>query len=369
MQPYVPQSLPLDSLDWASFIRLIGQANAELARYDGILQGIVNPQVLLSPMTTQEAVLSSKIEGTHTSLEEVLEYEASEEAKPERTADLREVLNYRRAMGQAVIYLEKRPVCLDLLKKLHGTLMENVRGQEMGRGHFRKIQNWIGQHDSTLETAKFVPPDPVVMMESLSNWEKYVHHDEQDCLVQMAVLHAQFEIIHPFGDGNGRLGRMIIPLILYGYKLLASPTFYLSSYLERHRETYYERLFQITNAGKWDPWVQFFLTAIAEQAKENSTKAKAILALYDQMKVRLPDIVPTKFTIQTIDAIFDRPVFKTIDFIERSRIPKQSAMRILKALQDHGTLVPIREGRGSKAAILLFHELISLAEGEKREKA
>lgn len=304
MQPYVPQSLPLDCLDWTSFIRLIGRANAELARYDGILQGIVNPQVLLSPMSTQEAVLSSKIEGTHTSLEEVLEYEASEEAKPERTEDLREVLNYRRAMGQAVVYLKRRPICLNLLKNLQHTLMENVRGQEKRRGHFREVQNWIGQHGSTLETAKFVPPDSVVMMESLSNWEKYVHHDEQDRLVQMAVLHAQFEIIHPFGDGNGRVGRMIIPLILYGYKLLSSPMFYLSSYLERHRETYYERLFKITDAGQWDPWVQFFLTAVAEQAKENSTKAKAILGLYDQMKVRVPEIVPTQFTIQTIDAIF-----------------------------------------------------------------
>jgi len=368
VQPYVPQRLPLDSLDWASFVRLIGPANAELARYDGILQGIVNPRVLLSPLTTQEAVLSSKIEGTYTSLEEVLEFEASEEAEPDRTEDLREVLNYRHAMLQAVAYLRRRPVCLDLLKKLHRTLMENVRGQEKGRGTFRKIQNWIGQHGSTLETAKFVPPDPIMMMESLSNWERYVHHEEQDRLVQMAILHAQFEIIHPFCDGNGRVGRMIIPLILYGYKLLSSPMFYLSSYLERHRETYYERLFDITDSGQWDSWIQFFLAAVVEQAKENSAKAKAILGLYDEMKARIPEVVPTQFTIQTIDAIFHRPIFKTTDFIQQSKIPKQSAMRILRALQDHGTLVPIREGRGRRAAILLFHELISLAEGKKKGK-
>ena len=132
MEPHVPAKLPLDCFDWTKFIRLIGQANAELARYDGILQGIVNPQVLLSPLTMQEAVLSSKIEGTQTSLEEVLEYEAAQEAAPDRTEDIREVLNYRQAMREAVKYLERRPVCLNLLKKIHRTLMEGVRGQGVG---------------------------------------------------------------------------------------------------------------------------------------------------------------------------------------------------------------------------------------------
>jgi Fic family protein len=366
MRPCVPQKLPLENLGWAKYIRLIGQANAELARYDGILQGIVNPEVLLSPLSTQEAVLSSRIEGTQASLEEVLEYEAAEEAEPERTDDIREVLNYRRAMRQAIVYLQKRPVCLDLLKKVHDTLMDNVRGQERGRGRFRGVQNWIGRTGSTIETARFVPPEPVAMTESLSNWEKYIHFDEQDRLVQLAVIHGQFEIVHPFTDGNGRVGRMIIPLVLYEHKLLSSPMFYLSAYLEQHREIYYERLLGITARGEWDEWVLFFLTAVTEQAKQNTAKAKAILGLYDRMKLEMPEIVPTQFTVQALDAIFDRPVFKTTEFIERSKIPKPSAMRILRALQEHGFLTPIRRGSGRRAAILMFRKLIDLAEGKKR---
>ncbi|MGO9112908.1 MAG: Fic family protein [Thermoguttaceae bacterium] len=364
VQPYVPENLPPRRLDWTKFIRLIGQANAELARYDGILQGMVNPQVLLSPLTTQEAVLSSKIEGTQTSLEEVLEYDAVQEAAPDRQDDLREVLNYRRAMGEAVKYLERRPVCLDLLNKIHRTLMEDVRGQDRGRGRFRSIQNWIGRPGSTLETAKFVPPDPVTMNEALSHWERYIHRDEQDRLVQMAVIHAQFEIIHPFSDGNGRVGRMIIPLVLYSYQLLSSPMFYLSEYLEGNRETYYDRLHRVTDADEWDGWVQFFLTAIIEQARRNAGKAKAILRLYERMKTQLPGIVATQFSVQTIDTLFGHPVFKTSEFVSRSKIPKATGMRILRALQDNGVLQTLRSGGGRRPAILMFRELIVITEGK-----
>ena len=363
MQPYIPQRLPLEKLEWARFIRLLGPANAALARYDGILQGIINPQVLLSPLTTQEAVLSSKIEGTHTSLEEVLEFEAGQEAEPHRKEDIREVLNYRRAMREAVDYMKQRPVCLDLLKKVHHTLMDGVRGQERGRGRFRRVQNWIGRPDSTMETAKFVPPDPVAMNEALSNWERYIHEDEQDRLVQLAIIHGQFEIIHPFGDGNGRVGRMIIPMILYGYELLGSPMFYLSDYLERHRETYYQGLYQITEAGAWEDWVVFFLTAVVEQAQENCKKAKAILDLYERMKIALPQIAPSQYTIQTLDVFFARPVFKTIDFVASTGMARRSATRILTALCENGVLKVVREARGRKPAVLAFAELIAITEG------
>jgi Fic family protein len=364
MVPFTPNKLPLDSLDWAHLIGPVGRANAALARYDGILQAIVNPQILLSPLTTQEAVLSSRIEGTQTSLEEVLEYEASEKAPPERVADIHEVLNYRRAMGQAVDYLKKRPVCLDLLKKTHHTLMEGVRGQARGRGAFRTVQNWIGRHGGSVESARFVPPEPVAMNEALSNWEKYVHYDERDRLVQMAVVHAQFEIIHPFTDGNGRVGRLIIPLVLYGYGLLASPMFYLSAYLERHRQTYYDRLLAVTASGQWNEWIEFFLTAVAEQARENCDKARAILRLYDRMKSELPATLATQFSVQAIDALFDRPVFTATDFVRRTKIAPRTATRILGALSGAGVLVPVREKRGRAAAVLAFADLLAITEGK-----
>jgi len=362
--PHVPDQLPLDCLDWTKFISLIGRANAELARYDATLQAIVNPQVLLSPLTTQEAVLSSKIEGTQTSLEEVLQYDASQEVSPERQSDMHEVLNYRRAMREAIEYMKDRPVCLDLVLKIQGTLLEGVRGQELGRGQLRKSQNWIGSPSSSVETAKFVPPDPVTLPSRVSNWENYIHYDEKDRLVQLAIIHAQFEILHPFNDGNGRVGRMILPLVLYGYGMLSSPMFYLSGYLEKNRETYYDRLHQITKSGQWDDWVLFFLTAVTEQAKENSQKAQAILHLYERMKTRVPEAISTQFTIQTIDALFDRPIFETTDFVDRSSIPRASALRILRALQEASILAVVRESSGRRPAILMFRELIGLAEGQ-----
>jgi Fic family protein len=214
-----------------------------------------------------------------------------------------------------------------------------------------------------MENAKFIPPDPVMLPQYINNWESYIHYEDQDRLVQLAVIHAQFEILHPFNDGNGRVGRMILPLVLFGYGMLSSPMFYLSGYLERHRETYYERLYQITHSGQWNEWVQFFLTAIVAQAKENSQKAQSILKLYEQMKVRVPDAIATQFTIKAIDALFDRPIFETTEFIDRSAIPRASASRVLRALQDASILTVVRESSGRRPAILMFKELIDLAEG------
>lgn len=263
-------------------------------------------------------------------------------------------------MTEAVGSLTKRPLCLNLLLQMHRTLMDGVRGQDRGRGKFRQVQNWIGRSDSTLKTAKFVPPDPVVMQESLSNWEKYLHIEEPDRLVQLAVIHAQFEIIHPFTDGNGRLGRMLVPLFLSECKLLSSPMFYLSAYLERHRATYYERLHGITAAGEWNEWVSFFLTAIIEQAQENYSKAKDILTLYEEMKGRIPKIIASEYSIQTLDALFVRPIFNTSEFASRTGMPKRTAQRILKSLLEQNVLAMQQEARGITPSTLRFAPLLEI---------
>ena len=227
MKPFDPDGLPLDCIDWGAHVTLVGRANAALARYDGMLQGVVNPAVLLSPTTTQEAVLSSRIEGTQASMEEVLEYEAgsTEKIVPEKQADIQEIINYRDAMAVAVIELIKRPLCLNLIKELHRILLTSVRGRNKMPGEFRETQNCIGPPGCSIETATFVPPSPDNLPQALDNWEKYLHRDEKDGLVQLAVSKAQFEIIHPFLDGNDRLGRMLIPLFLYAKGLLSSPCF------------------------------------------------------------------------------------------------------------------------------------------------
>jgi Fic family protein len=202
-------------------------------------------------------------------------------------------------------------------------------------------------------------------MDALSNWEEYLHSDEKDSLVQLAILKAQFELIHPFLDGNGRIGRMLVPLILYHKGILSRPMFYISSYLERNRDVYYERLRAISSEGDWNGWISFFLKALVEQAEENSRKAKAILALYNNMKQRVPDITHSQHSIQAIDTIFSRPIFNSAYFIKKSEINKMTAQRILREMKESGILIVSRERRGSRSALYEFSELIDITERDE----
>ncbi|MDR4504911.1 MAG: Fic family protein [Candidatus Scalindua sp.] len=364
MKPFIPDTLPLQDIDWVRFITLIGKANAELARYDGILQGIINPRVLLSPLTTNEAVLSSRIEGTQASLVEVLEFEASAQAviQTEKEKDIQEIINYRKAIDMALDWLMKKPITLNLIKEIHGQLLDSVRGKDKGRGRFRSVQNWIGKPGTPVEQAYYVPPEPMRLMEYLSNFEKYIHFDEKDTLVQLAVVHAQFEIIHPFVDGNGRVGRILIPLLLYEKRVLSTPMFYISEYLEANRDEYYERLKAITQNKKWEEWIEFFLRSIVEQAKTNSKKAREILELYEKKKERMQTITRSQYVINIIDTLFARPVFSASDFIHSSGIPKASAMRFMKLLEKEGVISVLRKGGGRKASIYIFNKLLEIVE-------
>ena len=267
-------AFPPSKLDWLRLVPLLGPASAALARYDGILSAIPNPQVLLSPLTTQEAVLSSRIEGTVATMAEVLEYEAEagpDESDTEKVADIHEVLNYRQAIREAKDMLSELPLSGRLIRSAHKTLLQGVRGKNKAPGEYRKNQNLIGQLGCTEETARFVPIGAGDLPSGMSAWEKYLNGREPDALVQLAIVHAEFEALHPFLDGNGRLGRMLIPLFLFERKLLAAPTFYLSAYLEARREEYYDRLLAVSRDGDWTGWCVFFLGALTAQAESNAT--------------------------------------------------------------------------------------------------
>ncbi len=365
MRPYVPDILPLTGLDFGRLIRLTGPANAALARYDGLLQSVINPSVMLSPLTNQEAVLSSKIEGTQATVDEVLEYEAGIEFDPEKVKDIQEVVNYREALTLAKQSLAHRPLNLHLIREMHGRLMNSVRGADKSPGQFRIHQNWIGPHNCTLENASFVPPSPLQLLDHLEAFERYMAGDEIDPLVQVAVVHAQFELLHPFNDGNGRVGRLLIPLFLFQKRVLASPMFYLSEYLEAHRDEYYARLRGISQQQDWTGWLEFFLRAILEQAQTNATRVVTILDLYERMKRQISDILKSQYAIQVLDALFDRPIFQSPDFVERSGIPKNSALPFLRMLKEAGILHALREQSGRRPAILAFPELLNCAEGRK----
>ncbi|MBW7881954.1 MAG: Fic family protein [Caldilineaceae bacterium] len=366
MEPYTPDSLPLDQLDFRRLIQAVGRANAELARYDGLLQGLVNPGLMLSPLMTQEAVLSSRIEGTEASLDEVLEHEAGDTKTGEKGKDIQEIINYRLALSLATEALADSPITLGLVRQMHKVLMSSVRGHNKAPGEFRKDQNWIGRPGCTIEEATFVPPGPLQLQDFLLEWEAYLVTQDIDPLVQTAIVHAQFELIHPFRDGNGRIGRLLIPLYLFQTRTLSQPMFYLSAYLEAHRDVYYERLRRISAENDWNGWIEFFLQAVVEQAKENSTKVRKIMQLYDEMKQRVEKTTSSSYLLRLLDTIFTHPIFSTTSFVKRSEIPRATALPLLRKLKGAGILRTLRESRGSSPEILIFPDLLTIVEGKSR---
>jgi Fic family protein len=368
MKPYIPAKLPIKGIDWAAHVTLIGKANAALARYDGILQAMVNPDILLSPLKTREAVLSSRIEGTQASLEDVLQYEADlkEPFRPEQVLDIKEVINYSKATSFALNELKSRPLTINMVRDIHRILLSDVRGNTKDPGEIRRIQNYIAKPGTPIEKAIFIPPTPPLIMDALSNWENYLYSDEKDALVQLAILKAQFELIHPFCDGNGRIGRILVPLILYNKKMLSSPIFYISAYLERNRDVYFERLLGISRDNDWNNRISFLLQAIMEQAEENSSKARSIIELYRQMKVKIPEITRSKYSIQVVDSIFSKPMFSSADFVKAFGTNRMAAKRILTDLTESRILDIVSEGKGSKPAVYAFRELLRITEESPR---
>jgi Fic family protein len=366
MKPFIAERLPLTGIDWPSLVPLIGQANRALALYDGILYGVPNPEVLLSPLTTQEAVLSSRMEGTQATLGDVLKFEAGAEvAEESKRQDIQEIINYRRALQTAEEELKKRPFNLNLLLDLHSILLDSVRGRNKARGQFRAEQNWIGPPGSTIEEARFVPA-PLFLKNHLDNWEKYYHGEERDPLVQLAIVHAQFEIIHPFLDGNGRLGRILVPLFLREKQLLSRPMFYISSYLEANRDEYVDRLRDLGRPKSWDRWIEFFLRAVAEQAKANAATARSIIELYERLKTKLIELTHSRFAVPLLDHLFDQPIFRSSQLTRHSQMPSlPTVMQMLRRLRKASILKTVRKGRGRRAEIFAFVELLNLCEGKK----
>ncbi|MDA3971263.1 MAG: Fic family protein [Desulfobulbaceae bacterium] len=364
-KPCIPDKLPLHELDWQRLASFTSKATMAVARYDGTLAGMVNAAVLLSPITRREAVLSSRIEGTQASMVEVLKHEAGEEYSENKKGDINEVMNYRKALLLGEDSLAERPISLQLIRELHSLLMQGVRGGDKTPGSFRTEQNWIGKKGTPIEEARFIPPDPLLMQDAMINLEEYINFDDIDPLVQLAILHAQFEIIHPFVDGNGRLGRMLIPLFLYQKNVLQRPMFYLSEYLDEADEEYRGRLLAITDDNDWQGWIEFFLLALQHQAARNTEKAKSIHKLYEEMKVLFVGITHSQYAQTTLDAFFNKPILNSSDFLKITEINNRgTANTILRALVHEEVISVLREGSGQSPAIYCFPSLINISEGQ-----
>ena len=367
VRSFVPKLLPRADLDWKELVPSIGRATQALARYDGILHAIPDPTVLLSPLTTQEAVLSSKIEGTQATLGDVLCFEAGEQpANGERREDIREILNYRRALREAERALAKGRFSLALVRRLHALLLDSVRGRDKAPGEYRRARVWIGAPGAPIERAQFIPPEPGRVPKLLANLEAYWRSRELDPLVQLASIHAQFEIIHPFRDGNGRVGRMLVPIFLYEKKLLSRPMFYLSQYFETHRAEYIARLRSLNGVRSWNAWTAFFLRALAEQADVNTDRARRILTLYERLKAEVLGITRSQYAVPLLDRLFARPVFASSDLFRDPALPSKPVVtQLLQRLREAGILKQLREASGRRPQALALAELVNLCEGKR----
>ena len=356
---------PDDRLDWAAVVPKIGPASMAVARYDGLLEAVPNPDVLAAPLGAREAVLSSRIEGTQATTRQVLEYQAGQAPpSPELRDDVVEVLNYRAAMREAQDLLKDLPLCLKVIRRAHRVLLRGARGKGSAPGEFRRVANWIGPPRSTIDTATFVPIEANQMTEGLSRWEKYLHDDTRDRLVQLAVLHAEFEALHPFLDGNGRLGRMLVPLYLWQMGIISQPNFYISAFFEANRAVYYERLLAVSRDDDWTGWCLFFLDAVQAQAVDSTARARRILHLYDETKRRVAGLTHARYALDAVDFIFENPIFTSADFGSHQDLPVYSARRLLNTLRDDGILRLTRPPSGRRSAIFEFTDLLEIADGD-----
>ena len=363
---YHSGQFPPSELDWTRLAPLLGPANGAVARYDAVLASVQNPDLLLSPLLNHEAVMSNRIEGSEATLGEVLEYEARGEPDPgssEKSAEQQEVLNYRRALLAAEGWLKDLPLSLRLLRNTHEVLLQGVRGERKEPGEFRRIQNQISAPGRPIEEARYVPPPPNHVMALMSGLEEFMYKTDIDVLVQLAVIHAEFEAVHPFLDGNGRLGRLIVPLFLYDKNVLTRPSFYISSYLEAHFEEYVDRLLSVSRDGDWMGWCVFLLGAVQAQAEESRSRASQILGLYEHRKDWVPEVSRSPYGVRAIDWLFAHPVFSASGFVRRSGIPRRSAERLLQMLLSEGLLEQLMPRSGPRSAVYAYVELLEVAEG------
>ena len=306
---FVPNPLPPVLGYDTDLIRLLGEAERAIGELAGVGRLLPEPHLLIAPAIRREAVLSSRIEGTRSGLDDLFFFEAAPDEVQDQT-DVREVSNYVSALEYGLVRLDELPLSLRLIREIHERLMRGVRGDAARPGEFRTTQNWIGPPGATLMEATYVPPPLPDMEQALDAFEKYLHaaHDPMPPLIRLACIHSQFEMIHPFADGNGRVGRLLIVLLLMHWGLLPAPLLYLSVFFERHREDYYSHLLAVSSRGEWESWIAFFLRGVREQARDAALTAKRLLDLQQDYRQRLAARRISKITLPLLDTLFLNPV-------------------------------------------------------------
>jgi Fic family protein len=304
---YIPNPLP-PTFSWTAEIAQ-AQSNADfmLGRLAGVAQTLPNPQLVIGPFVRREAVLSSRIEGTQASLSDVVLFEVAPGAGSP-FEDVREVANYLHALEYARSRIREVPLSLRLIRETHAKLLEDVRGADRQPGEFRQVQNWIGTPGTRPAEARFVPPPPGELPHCLDEFERYLHAPSTlPPLVRLALIHYQFEAIHPFTDGNGRIGRLLVTLLLCAAGIVPQPLLYLSAYFDQHRRAYYDHLLAVSRAGAWEGWLLYFLRGVSEQAADGVERANRLLALREKFRDECQTARCPATTLKLVDELFRSP--------------------------------------------------------------
>ena len=336
---FIPAPLPPRLAYDDDLVLALSRADAALSELSGLGRHLPNPHLLIAPYVRREAVLSSRIEGTTTSLADLLLDEATDGGASDVPADVSEVRNYVRAVEYGIARIKDPPLSLRLVRELHERLMKGVRGDHATPGEFRRSQNWIGVPGSTPATATYVPPPPEQMHKALDGWERFLHERERlPDLIQCGLMHEQFEAIHPFLDGNGRVGRLLITLFLIERGRLSQPLLYLSAYIDAHRQEYYESLQRVRTDGDWLGWLRFFLKGVLETAREGVRQAGRLMELREKLRKRLQ---AKPRVLSLVDALFANPYMSVGRAEKILNVTNPTARQAVRTLLEHGLLEEI----------------------------
>ena len=361
---YHYDKFPPKCLDYKQFIEPLIKATDALARYDQMLKNMHNSEILLAPLRNQEAVISSRMEGTVTTMDEILKYEADHGEKtgdvPNVRSEIIETVLYQRALKATQKAMEDGyPLSQSLVKGIHQILLSHGRGASKSPGKFKHEQNYLA--DRIRKKILFVPISPEKLQEGLDKLFQYSDQSQHPAIIiKIAITHIEFEALHPFEDGNGRIGRMLITLMLWNSGVISSPHFYISGYLEDNKDLYIDRMRAVSELEDWDGWCDFFLGAVEQQAIRNLSIAENIRNLYEEMKTVFSDTLGSRWSINALDFVFTNPVFRNNKFTGDSGIPAATAARFTRLLLEKNIIRAVEEAAGRRPALYSFEPLLEL---------
>lgn len=358
---------PPADIDYGKLMQPLSSASAALARYDQMLKNMHKSEILLAPLRRQEAVVSSRMEGTVSNLDEVLRYEADREdddeiMNPRFRSEAIEVYLYHQAMRRAQASIQDgAPISDWLIRSTHKVLLGFGRGADTSPGEYKTEQNYLV--DRNRKRVLFIPISPERLRDGMETFHSFTNNDSWEPLTKIALAHVEFEALHPFKDGNGRIGRMLITLMLWNQGIISAPHYYVSGYLEEERDQYIDRMREVSRSGAWTEWCIFFFHALENQAYKNLQVSEDIHRLYEEMKSVFREVLASQWHTTALDFIFSQPIFRNNRFTGKSGIPRPTASRFTRALVERGLLATLEPASGRRPALYAFEPLLKIVRG------